>query len=134
MNLTEYIEIEKVTKDDILVFKISMNMFDDRTVEENMSEIIRDVKKLLDEKEIKAIFIPYYNGLEFEINKSTSELLEIYNRQQETWGYRNGFIKGLSDFDNSVEYNDISDSKSVEYVEFYKNGYKKGFEIRTLEA
>jgi len=84
MNLTEYIEIEKVTKDDILVFKISMNMFDDRTVEENMSEIIRDVKKLLDEKEIKAIFIPYYNGLEFEINKSTSELLEIYNRQQET--------------------------------------------------
>jgi hypothetical protein len=134
MKLSEYIEVEKITKDDVLIFKININMFDDRTVAENMSETIRDVKELLGEKEIKAIFIPYYNGFEFEINRSTSELLELYDRQQETIGFRNGFIKGLSDFNNSVEYNDVSDSKSVEYIEFYKNGYKKGFEIRTLKV
>lgn len=130
-DLKNYIEIEKVTKDDVLIFKIDIDMFSgDSSIDQIVSPIIKEANTVLEEKEIKAIFIPYYNGLKLEILPSESELLKVYDIQQGTLGFRDGFLKGLSDFDNNIEYCDETNSKYAIYVESYKQGYKKAHEFK----
>lgn len=127
--IKNYIDVEKVTKNDILIFRINIDMFSgDQSIEQIVDPIIREANVVLKEKEIKAIFIPYYNGLELEITSNESEILKAYEAQQKGFGLTDGFLKGLNDFDNGIEYNDGHDSKYIPYVESYKQGYKKGFE------
>jgi len=133
MKLSEYIEVEKVTKDDILIFKIDIDMFDDGSIEENIIPIIREAKTLLDVKEIKSIFIPYRNGVEVEISNDLTEsgLLELYNKYQRSEGFRDGYLKSLSDFDKHVEYDDNPESRNASYDKSYKLGYKTAWQYNT---
>jgi hypothetical protein len=126
-DIKNYIDVEKVTEKDLLVFKINIDTISGEHPFTQIEKVVSDVKKVLDELNIKALFIPQHLGTEMEIlpleGLDNSRLLEIYATQQGNAGFSEGYIKSLSDFENENPYNDGVDSKNEHYTEKYKLGY-----------
>lgn len=130
--IESYIDVEKVTKDDILIFRIDISKFDN--IYEELEHLIKDIKQhVLDEKEIKALFIPHNNGIEVEISNNEKEIVELinlYNKQQGTCGFKNGYTNALFAFEGNKEYDDSDETKNENYNKQYKLGYKTAWEYK----
>jgi hypothetical protein len=110
-------------------------MFKDNDLYSGMMSVINETKEFLQKHEIQALYIPYKNGIEVEISNDITEegLKKIYNEKQSTEGFRDGFIKALSDSDEKLEYDDSHPTKSEIYSENYKLAYKMAWEHRNEE-
>jgi hypothetical protein len=129
MELNEYIEIEKVTKNDLLIFKVKADS--DVEMVNLIEEIIMGSKSILDDLGIKTLFIPEVYDVDVEISKDwpEEELIELYNTQQYSLGKKDGFMKALGDIDTESEYNDEILHRNENYISGYKEGYYIGWEV-----
>jgi hypothetical protein len=131
--LKTYIDVEKVTSGDLLIFKVNLNIDDDDYMLSTIEQIIMDSKSILDELGIKVLFIPQSNDVNVEVSTEWPEdkLLEEYAKQQNNIGRKDGFMKALNDVDIDSEYNDNVKHKNHDYLEGYKQGYKMGWDTYT---
>jgi len=133
IDLLKKIEFLKLKKDEeVLILEIDvqeLSMSDEEYYFFNRE--LREFNDILKERGIDAIYISKLKSISTQVmSKTDSEkFIKLYKEQQKEDGFKDGFLKGSSDFDRKKEYDDEIDEYNAEYAEYYKKGYSRAWEV-----